>query len=292
MRTTRCSLGLVVGVLTLACLPAQAIVLRYQPKVGEVVKQKGIITGRVDISMPGVEGMGQPMSTELQGTVEYAEKALSQAGETTRVEKRVLGGKITVQVMGEAQAVGMPATRTVVDVDRRGRVVKVIEADRGDMAATGQAGNMLAPGSDYIAQSPYQYTAFPEGEVEINDSWSEELKYPTTPGGPELTLESTSRLLALTTYQGRKCAKLRTSFEGPMDLDLSDVAPPGEEVEGTMEAFIQGDMLYYYDYENSVYVHAEGAIGMEMTFSMAGPDMPAGSMTAQMLLNMKVTIAE
>jgi hypothetical protein len=108
------------------------------------------------------------------------------------------------------------------------------------------------------------------------------------PDGPEMELAFNSRLLKLTTFQDRKCAKIRTTFSGPMHLDMSSMGmPAGEDAE--MEATLQGDMLWYYDYESSVYVYGEGTVGIDMSFSM--PEEMGGAVTVKMVLNIKTGLA-
>ncbi len=279
----RCAVGLAAWLLLSAGSPAQAIVLRYRPEVNEVTKHKMSMAGSARVSM---EGMGQVMQMELTGSLDYAEKALSETDETTRVETRLLGGTMTAKVSGESHTQPMPTGRTVVDRDRRGRLVKIVEAEFENLATP----QLMGPGAETWTNMPNQFGAFPEGDIEVNDSWSEQLEIPTVPGGPEIGMTINSRLLALTTFQGHKCAKIRSSFEGPIKLDLSELGTPTEGVEGTMEATLQGDMLWYYDYENSVHVHYEGAVGMEMNLAMSGPDAPAGSMSTQVLMDVKMTL--
>jgi hypothetical protein len=149
----------------------------------------------------------------------------------------------------------------------------------------------MGPGAETWSTMPAQFGAFPEGDVNVGDTWSEELKIPMAPDGPEMTLNIQSELLALTTFQGRKCAKARTQFEGPMNLDMADLGTPAADVEGSVEAMLQGDMLWYYDYENSVHVYGEGTVGMDMNISVAGEEMPGG-MSAQVLMNVKMMLAE
>ena len=281
----RCTVGLAAGLLLVACLPAHAIVLRYRPKVDEVTKHKMTMSGRMEMSM---EGMGQLMQMEISGSLDYAEKALSATEEATRVETRLTGGTMTAKAGGESQAQDMPTGRMVADIDPRGRVVKMVSSEFEGEDAMAQG---MGPGADTWSTMPAQFGAFPEGDVTVNDTWSEELKIPTSPDGPEMTMKLESQLLALTTFQGRKCAKVRTSFEGPMNLDMGDFGGAAGEVEGTMDAMLQGDMLWYYDYENSLYVYGEGAVGMDMNISVAGAD-TAGGMTAQMLMNVKMSLAE
>jgi hypothetical protein len=277
--------GVAAGLWLVSCVPAQAVVLRYRPTVGEVVKHKISMAGRMETTMAG---MGQSMRMEMTGTIDYAEEALSETEETTRVENRWLGGKMSVRMNGESQSEDMPTGRLVVELDRRGRMVKMVEAEFGGESLTQ---GMMGPDLENLPTWS-QFGAFPEEDVKVDDAWSEELEFPAVEGGPELTLVLNSRLLALTTFQERKCAKIRTTFEGPLAFDLSEMAPAEEEVEGTMEAVLQGDMMWYYDYENSVYVYAEGAVGMDMAMSMAGPEMPGGEMNMNMLMNMKYVLVE
>ncbi len=280
----RCAVGLAAWLVFAAVLPAHAIVLRYRPKVNEVAKHNISMAGGVRVSM---EGMGQVMEMELTGSLDYTEKVLSETDETTRVETRLLGGAMAVKVSGESHTQPVPTGRMVVDLDQRGRLVKIIEAEFESVATP----KLMGPGAETWTSMPNQFGAFPEGDIEVNDSWSEQLKIPTALGGPEIGMTINSRLLALTTFQGRKCAKIRTSFEGPIKLNLSELGTPTEGVEGTMEATLQGDMLWYYDYENSVHVYYEGAVGMEMNLAMSGPDVPAGAMTTQVLMDVKMTLA-
>ncbi len=281
----RCAVGLTAGLLLAACLPAHAIVLRYRPKVDEAVKHKMTMAGRMQMSM---EGMGQLMQVEMTGTLEYAEKALSAAEETTRVETRLTGGTMTAKVGDQAETQNMPTGRMVADLDQRGRLVKMVSAEFEGEDAMAQG---MGPGAETWSTMPAQFGAFPEGDVNVGDTWSEELKIPMAPDGPEMTLTIESELLALTTFQGRKCVKARTQFEGPMNIDMAGLGGPGADVEGTVEAMLQGDMLWYYDYENSVHVYGEGTLGMDMNISVAGEEMPGG-MNAQVLMNVKMMLAE
>ncbi len=281
----RYAVGLTAGLLLVMCLPAHAIVLRYRPKVDEVTKHKMTMAGRMEMS---IEGMGSLMQMEIDGVLNYAEKALSATEEATRVETRLTGGTMTAKGGGESQTQDMPTGRMVADIDPRGRVLKMVSAEFEGEDATGQG---MGPGADTWSTMPAQFGAFPEGDINVDDTWSEELRIPTSPDGQEMTMNLESQLLALTTFQGRKCAKVRTSFAGPMNLDMADFGGAAGGVEGTMEAMLQGDMLWYYDYENSIYVYGEGAVGMDMNISVAGADMPGG-MRAQMLMNLKMALAE
>ena len=268
------------------CVPANAVVLRYRPKVGEVQRHKATMAGRMETTM---EGMGQTMRAEMTIEMEYSENALSQTEELTRLETELLGGKGEITFNQQTQTMAMPTAKMVADMDDRGRVVELIEAEMPDSGVSEQ---LMGKGAESFPNWS-QFSAFPEGDVKEGDTWKDTIAVPTTPGGPELEMTFESRLIALTTFQSRKCAKIRTSFTAPMALDLAALSG-GEEADaaGDMTANLQGDLLWYYDYENSVYVYGEGTIGMDMKMAMQIPNAPGGVVTTKMLMNLKTTLVQ
>ncbi len=278
-----CILGAALGFTVAACLPVHAIVLRYEPKVGTVTKYKASMAGRMHTSMAG---MDEPMQMEMTTSMEYTEKVLAKTEKGTKVETKLVSGEGQVNFDGQSQTIPIPTGRMVAELDARGRLIELIETDLGDDAAMQQ---VMGVGGENFPNWP-QFGTFPEGDVEEGQSWTGKLSIPVPGGGTGMELTVKSRLLALTTFQDRKCAKVRSSFSGPMNLDMSAAGLPAEEdVEGSMEANIEGDMLWYYDYENSIYVYGEGTVGMDMAFSM--PEGMGGDMTSKMALNVKTGIA-
>lgn len=273
--------GMMVGIAATVCVPAQAIVLRYAPKVGEVHKQKATMAGRMQTTM---EGMGEMMRAEMTMEMEYSEQAISQTETVTRVQTDLTGGKVSMAMAGQSQSMDTPAGKMVVDMDRQGRVVKLVEMDMpGSEQMMGTAGAENFPNWS-------QFGAFPEGEVAINESWADKLSIPATPSTPAIEVSFKCTLLELTTFQGRKCAKIRTVFSGPLEMDLSEMEGAAAGAEGSMNATIQGDIVWHYDYENSVYVYGEGTLGIDMSMAMSGADMPGGAMTMKMLMNLKTAL--
>ncbi len=272
-----------IGALALATsLPAHALVLRVQPEIGATHRYKLTMSGRTNTEM-----MGQAVSTQTTGEVNYAEKVLSREGDVTRYETEVFGGSIEVTQAGQSQTIDLPSGRSVTEVDSRGRVVKVVEAEsEGESDEQSLAGS--GPGS--MAASSH-YGSFPESDVKEGDTWSDTLSVPMGPGGPEVEVTCTMELLALTTFQNRKCAKIRTSFSSPLELDLGDLGVPGgEEGVGGLQAVLKGDILTYYDYENSLYVYTEGTMGVDGEMSV--PGMPGGGVPMKMIMNLKLVVVE
>ena len=270
--------------LAVMVLPAQAVLLRYNPKVGVATKHKFTMAGRTDVTAPG---MAEPMRMEMEAVMHSVQKALSETADAVKVETRLLDSNIKMTVAGQAQTQPIPEIKMVAQMDRRGRTVKVEEADMGDLAGASQ---MMGGGPETWGNWA-SFSAFPEKDVKAGAKWSDELSLASVPGMQGMTIKSTSEVLALTTFQGRKCVKMRTVFEAPLDLDLSEMAGPGTEgVEGSMEGLMNGTMLWYYDYENSVYAYAEGTIAMSMSMDMG--EAMGGSSTTKMAMNMKMTLVQ
>ena len=273
-------IGMTVGLALAVCLPAQAITLRYAPRVGEVHRQKTTIAGGMETTM---EALSQPLRGQISVDMEYSEKALSQTDTLTRMQTDLLGGKAMVSMAGQSQTTDMPTGRMVADVDRLSRVVKVIQADLSGGQQTMGAGAENFPNWS-------QFGVFPEGDVDVNDTWSGKVNIPAAPGMPGIANVYTCTLLDLTSFQGRKCAKIRTAFNGPFQMDLSGAPGLPQLLENITYATMQGDIVWYYDYENSVYVYGEGSISVDMKMSLGGGNVPAGNMTTKMLMNINTAL--
>lgn len=276
-----CSAVFVGALLVTALLPAHAVVLRFQPKVGDTHRHKLSMSGRMTMEM-----MGETMRGEVTAEMNYAEKALSREDDVTRQQTEILGGTVSVAMGPQSETVDLPTGRIVADIGSRGQLVELVEAE-----FEGEAPQPFMGSGPESMSTSFHYGAFPEGDVKEGDTWSDTISMPLSPEGPEVEMTFTSELLALTTFQSRKCAKIRTSFDAPLDIDMAELGiPSGEEESGTVQATLKGDMLMYYDYENSLYVYGEGTMGIDM--SMAMPDMPGGDVTTKMIMNLKMAMVE
>lgn len=256
--------------------PADAIVLRYRPKVGEVTKYKAEMSGRTHIATGGVE---QAEPAQVTSLLRYQERVLRETEELTRVEIELTGGAVTAKVAGTTQSSELPTGRVVVDRDRQSRLAAVVDAEG------------FGPGVDALGLGPDAWSklsalgTLPSGNVEVGDSWTEEVKVPVSAGLPETTIKATSKLLSLTTLQGRRCAKIRTSLRGAMKLDSAQLAGAVQALEATFE----GDLVWHYDYERSVPVHSEGTVTTVVTVPPREPELPGG-VKATTRLQVKVTV--
>ncbi len=272
---------MVVGISVVVCVPAHAVTLRYAPRVGEVHKQRAVVTGTADTT-----AMGQTMNGTISMTMDYSEKALSQNNATTRVQTDLLGGKGSVSMAGQNQSIDLPTGKVVAEMDRRNRVVKLISAE------VPGAQDAMGPGAESFPNWS-QFGAFPEGDVSINDKWSGTVSIPASAGMPSINMAYECTLLDLTEEQGRKCAKIRTAFSGPFQMDLGGVKGMPQGASGEMNAAIEGSIIWLYDYENSVFVSGDGSVNMDMIMSMSGdPSMPAGDISTKIAMNVNTALQQ
>jgi len=264
----RTAVWMVCSLWALSCLPAHAIVLRYSPKEGSVTKHKMTMTGATTMAMPGMEASG--MKITMSGFVLTTEKVLSTSEESVTLETRITGGKMNTTMQGQTDSTDVPQGRIVAEMDHHGRMVKTIESD---MEQGGGFGDV-----DYSDFAEFG-AAFPEGDLKVKDTWTGEMKLPLGEG-LDITLTATSRLLELGVFQGRKCAKIRSTFKGPLTLDMSATGMSEEGGESSATGSLNGLFVSYYDYENSVYVSAEGTITVAMEMTSSDPQ--GGAFTSNM----------
>lgn len=290
----KCSaVGLLAALFLAAPLPAHAILLRYRPKINALTKHRIAADGTLTASS---EETGQITEMEVTAHVDCREKALSDTAETTRVETRWIRGVVTAKTNGQVRTEQLATRRSVVEMDQRKRLLEIVEQDS---QAGGEPGDPVGAALKAWAGLLGRLGALPEGDVAVGDFWSDELTFPAPapstddilpriphdfgvemlapPGGFGRVVSARSELLALTTFQGRKCAKIRTSFEGCSAPDLSEPATP------TGDVTFQGHLLRYYDYENAVEIYRELSARAEVR---------RGAISTVTALELKITLAE
>ncbi len=291
MRSSRL-IGMVVGLWLMAvCLPAQAVVLRFKPEVNSIVKHKVTMSGRTEMTN---DMMPQPMRMGMAMVMTSRQKILGKTDQGLKVQTTTSDGKMTMtfeglEGMGDAeggkQSQKLPDSKMVAIMDERGRLQQIVSSD--------MPGASDMPLSNDTLASLSGMTGFPEGDVKVNDTWTDEMKIPASEGTPEINLSVNSRLLELLTYEGRQCAKIRTSFKGPMSFDLSQMAgKAGSNASGTMEATLQGTFTQYYDYAHSVWVGGDGQMTMSMTMNVSAQGVDTGPMNMKMAMNIKMQMVK
>jgi hypothetical protein len=269
-------------------LPAQAVLLRYTPKVGTITKHSISMSGRMEMTS---EMLPQAMRMQLTATIGEREKVLGQTEGGYKVQTSTSGG--TVKMTGDglegAQSQKAPASSIVAIYDDRSRVMRVVSMKGAKDPSMGMGGD-----SDFSALGGIP---LPEEDVKPGDTWADEIKMPMGEGMPEATINTTSRLLELATYKGRKCAKIRTTMNGPFSLDMSQI-PQAQGAQGSADGTLEGTMTAYYDYEKCTWVDASGKVTMNMNMNVnaSPPGSEGGGMSMtmgmKMAMNIKMTLAK
>jgi hypothetical protein len=277
---------MVAGLIMAACMPAHAIVLRYAPTVGEVHRYEVKAAGSFEMTM-GAEGQNSPTQTTAE--VQCEQRALSQTGDVTRLQTDLLGGKTTTKCDDQTESGEAPTGKVVVEVDRRARVTRLVEMNLEGKDASQD----LAPWAEALS-SWSQFAALPEGDVNMGDSWTDTFLIALPHGMPRIKVSVKSQLLDVTTFQGRQCAKIRTTFSGPVELEGEDMGPFGSV--GPTTGKLQGDLTWYYDYANSIFVAGEGAgsLGMSRFLEgILGPGMAnRTAVSTKMLASVKIELVQ
>ena len=268
------------------CLPAHAIVLCYAPKVGEVHRYEVTAAGAFEMT---IEALAETSRTETTAEVQCEQRALSQTGDVTRLQTDMLGGETTTKCDDQTQSGEAPSGKVVVEVDRRGRVAKVVEMVLDGKEVSQEQG----PWADALS-SWSQFAALPDGDVNVGDSWTDTFLIALPHRMPRIKMSVKSQLLDVTTFQGRQCAKIRTTFSGPLELEGEDMGPFGGA--GPTTGQLQGDLTWYYDYANSIFVGGEGSGGLEMSRfleGILGPGMPDHTaVSTKMLMTVKIALVQ
>jgi hypothetical protein len=275
---------------------AQAVEMQYRPKAGETAKHRVMLAGR--LTMEADSPLVQEFildRAQLSATLEYVCTPTSQSGDTTEIEVEMTRSEATVTTAAGPEKTSLGSAKATMQVDSR---LEVSEASfttdedytslSDDAVEAIDAFGAGAAGWWDLVDVLY----LPEGDVSAGAEWTYE-DTDTDFGGVEGAppLEVRYKLLELTTHAGRKCAKIGTSFQ----YEFSDVAVSPEDEGGrqmTTSGVMSGEYLSYYDYENSVQVYHEGAMGLDVTVTIDHPDMASAAVRTKIVMNVKMILAE
>jgi hypothetical protein len=274
MKPTICFLSLAFLVACCGFAHAEPIHLRFKPAVGQETKHRLMIAARVESSSQSEEAGSSAERGEAQVSIDFARKVTGEEGEETTVETRQLKGEASVTVEGKETTIALPAFRCVKRFDRRRNQVGLAEEEGGDPPESDEEGTgceivgSLGVGCGMWAEMVEMLT-LPAEPVEVGATWKKEQE-----SGPrDVSFVLNYKLEELTTRAGRKCAKIRASWRHEFSTEgLSDLADmqPGTTNIVAAEGVTTGDLVCYYDYENSVDVLIEGTLGNESSTVATG----------------------
>ena len=288
MKGAACFLSLALLIACGGLVHAEPIQLRFKPAVGQETKHRLMMAARVETASQTEEGSLAERG-EAQVRIDFARKVTGEEGEETTIETRQLKGEVSVTVEGAETAIALPPFRTVRHFDRRRNQVGLAEEEGGDPPESDEESTgceivgSLGVGCGMWAEMAEMLT-LPAEPVEVGATWTKE----HGSGSQDEKSTVNYKLEELTSRSGRKCAKIRASWRHQFSTKgLSDLAEmqPGSVGILAAEGVNTGDLVCYYDYENSVDVLVEGSLGNESTTVATGS-------TEKAVMNVKIVMVE
>jgi len=262
-------------------LPAQAVRLRYAPKVGTVstyMVSTSARTQATSVSLPA------PKHSQYTSVSAEQVKVLGVTPSGCKVQSSVGGSPAWQAISGQGtKKLAKPASTMVADYDTRGRLLRVVSTSARWRER--EAGGISADNTLYALG----VIPFPAGEVNPGATWTDQIRIPLLLGAPLTDMNATVRLLAVAPYRGRPCAKLRVTYRGPYFVTAP--GPNGEQASasGTTECTVTA----YYDYVNCIWVDGSGksvtAANMTIAREAGGPGVDLNVVT---VTNFKMTLVK
>jgi hypothetical protein len=261
---------------------AQAIQLRYKFRKGDVSTYRTMVAAAGRSETPFT-----PAAMKMQMTVDVlsTQRVLSVAPNgTAQIESKNLSGTMRMTNSGKTETSKVPPERTIYTLTDRGRLLryrdlatngKAGDATSERSAPGGSAADGAATGLENTDQLKALYGLnFPARDLKPGDTWNAESKVDIG-SGQSVLVKIASRFLALTSFQGRRCAKILTAFEMPM-------APPGgageaEGVSMTSDGKVTGQITSFFDIAEGREVYTDGSVAMLMKMQMSAPLDPSGA---------------
>jgi len=269
-------------------LPTEAALLRYRPKVGTTTKHRLQVSSRMSFSEEPEQHYLHALKAEVSASLEYAQEIVSETEDGVRVQTRLASSEAKVTANDVTETASLGSFRLAQDMDQLrspSEGFAEIEDDYTEVSdetyqALVECYLTLGEWADWL-----DILQFAKAEVGVGETWQKEASY-LDPFGelpPETVVQS--RLVELTTMEGRKCAKIETSLAAPLHEDLHETGAP----EGlTLQRALRFDLVWHYDYENSVTVLMEGSITEEGLFS----DASGRSGQGKIIINVKESLLE
>ncbi len=263
-----------------------AIVLRYEPKVGQTATYKAMFAGRMQRAIEGDVPFAAFERYQVTATLTYTSEVLSQTDDATMVKIRMEDGQADVKAGDVAETVDLGTLQAQTTVDRRRLGTDADVTAEADFAEVhpeliDALGSLRILGDLWLGLADVLY--LPEGDVGPGATWF----HKDVPEGDEPfpILKIDHRLIELTSYKGRKCAKIAVSWRAP----FSDIPFPvrGGAVEASASGVLSGEYIVYYDYENCLEVYVEGSVGRSLTVPL-----PEFSFEQRQQMNVKARLVE
>jgi len=276
---------------------AQAVVLRYTFTSGEAHRYKDTFKMRGELRHPGLT---EPERSEESSWTLHTRKVLSVSGdgETADVEDRVTAGETVTVEGGQTTTEEEPRERTVMSVNRRGKVLKVKSTTPEEDEEPADESAEFAAWEDALEKAFEAALVLPDRDLKPGDTWTADAAAASPDGGKSKVVVRL-KLLETLTHRGRSCAKIQGRFEVPLDLLVHDIRREMEAEAGAEEFEVEGggkmwgDFIWYFDYVNGWDVEqtVSAKFALKVSLSLAGYG-PLGEMSASGMFNVKSVMLE
>jgi hypothetical protein len=283
MRRSRL-VGAAVGLWMLfVVLPAQAVLLRYTPKVGTISSYTVTTAIRNETTS---ESLPAPLLLQYSGTTRIRVKVLAQTSGGRKVQSSAAGGTVKRVIKGVgATTLKRPDSSLAAIYDDQAYLTQVVSTSTG--RASGQS---ITADNTIYALGVIPFTA---EEVKPGDTWTGEIQFPLLLEAPPSSFKATVRLLSVAPYKGRTCAKLRVTYNGDYAVDLSQTPQArARNAQGSSSGTVEGSVIAYYDYADSVWVDASGKVTTTGDATIEAPGRQSMTVSERSVANFKMTLVK
>jgi len=250
-------------------LPARAVVLVYKPLPPSGLRLQAAKDITLQMNTTGLKT--PPVKRSLLQTEIYQETVsdIDPDGTMSLIRQAETGQILLKTEANPAKSFSLPGTQSFFRLTNRGKILSL----RTFLDPAGETPEALPPELDLsfmtldlaALEVMLTHPPLPQGEVQINQSWSEIFRLPNFLGASVTPVTLTSRLLEITQYQGRDCAKIRTALEVPLHYQysqfLADMQIPQTSRDNLKtQGCIIGRREWLFDLKRGCLIYAEGPL--------------------------------
>jgi hypothetical protein len=263
--------------------PAMAVQFRYKFKPGSKATYRVMIAAGALAQTPlAPETMKMQFSMDMRTIQKVV--GISRSG-VADLEWTNTTGTMKMTAMGRTTANKTPREVSRLKLTDRGKLLSYKTKTDGEPAAEAPAG--------FDQADPMRALAglnFPDRDLRPGDTWATESKVDLG-NGQSMVMKIASRFVALVDYKGRKCAKITTAFEMPMDP--TEMNGRAEDLSVKGEGKVAGQMMTLFDNAAGREVYADGSVIMLMRVHMSGgPDPSEAGQSIEMKQAMKLNVRQ
>ena len=272
--------SLVVVLILAWTVAAHAVALRYKFSPGETLQYQTKLGGQGTIT-----AMGRTDPVTMSGWLVHQQsvRSVDRAGRATLVVS-VPRSSLQATWAGQALPANVSIPPMTLVVTPTGQIVSSQVQQAAGGADAGQLGQLLggAGGLGALGADPTGFDfgkfmasvenlGFPAGDVQPGQSWTDQTVV-NSPNGQQITIKSSSRLAGFSSYAGRQCAQITTTYSLPLTLSLPFLADMVQ-----MTGSQTGNNQTFFDLAAGHPLHSQGTVVSRMT--LRAPDLGNGQAT-------------